>query len=60
MLSRMEGPKDKPGMDSEPGKARWLAKGNPEDVPYKSDSALVRACLFEPARVSVHVHSFFS
>ena len=45
MLLRMGGPKDKPGMDSEPGKARWLAKGNPEEVPRKSDSALVRAWL---------------
>ena len=25
-------------MDSEPGKARWLAKGNPEEMPHKSDS----------------------
>ena len=31
-------PPDKPYTDSEPGKARWLAKGNPEEMPRISKS----------------------
>ena len=30
-------PPDKPYTDSEPGKARWLAKGNPEEMPHERD-----------------------
>ena len=30
-------PPDKPNTDSEPGKARWLAKGNPEEMPHERD-----------------------
>ena len=33
MLLHVGGPKDKPSMDSEPGKARWFAKGNPGEMP---------------------------
>ena len=29
---------DTPNTDSEPAKARWLAKRNPEEMPHKSDS----------------------
>ena len=31
------GPWNKPNTDSEPGKARWLAKGNPEEMPHERD-----------------------
>ena len=34
----MGGPWDKPNMYSEPGKARWLIKGNTEEIPHISDS----------------------
>ena len=34
----MGGPWDRPNSGSEPGKARWLAKGNPEEMPRISDS----------------------
>ena len=36
--THMGGPWDKPNTDSEPGKARWLAKGNAEEMPHVSDS----------------------
>ena len=29
---------DLPTVDCEPGKSQWLAKGNPEEIPNKSDS----------------------
>ena len=32
---------DKPNTDSELGKARWLAKGNPEEMPHLSDSLIL-------------------
>ena len=35
----MGGPWDKPNMDSESGKARWSARGNPEEIPHMSDSS---------------------
>ena len=31
-------PWDQPCIDSEPSKAKWLARGNPEETPYVSDS----------------------
>ena len=34
----MGGPQDIPNTDSEPGKAKWWAKGNQKDIPHKSDS----------------------
>ena len=34
----MGGPWDKTNVDSEPGKARWLAKGNLKEMPHISDS----------------------
>ena len=40
MCTHVGGPWDIPNMDSEPGKARWLAKGNPEKMPRKRDSNL--------------------
>ena len=33
-LLQTGGPWNKPNTDSEPGKARWLAKGNPEEMPH--------------------------
>ena len=36
--AHMGGPWNKPNTDSEPGKARWLAKGNPEEMPHVRDS----------------------
>ena len=46
---------DKSNTDSEPGKARWLVKRNPEESPHESDSN-DRACgtLSEPVCVSIH------
>ena len=46
---------DKSSTDSEPGKARWLVKRNPEESPHESDSN-DRACgtLSEPVCVSIH------
>ena len=34
----MEGSWDIPNIDCEPGKSEWLAKGNPEEIPHKSNS----------------------
>ena len=38
MCAHMEGTWDKPNMDSKPGRTRWLAKGNPEEMLHMSDS----------------------
>ena len=38
MRAHTGGPWDIPNTNSEPGKARWLAKGKPEEMPHKSDS----------------------
>ena len=38
MRARRGGPWDETNTDSEPGKASWLAKGNPEEMPNISDS----------------------
>ena len=37
--AHMGGSWDIPNTDSEPGKARWSAKGNPEEMPHISDSS---------------------
>ena len=34
----MRGPWGKPNTETGPGKARWLAKGNPEEMPHIRDS----------------------
>ena len=45
---------------SELGKARWLANGNPEEIPFKSDSNHRKgATLSEPASVSIRAYIFF-
>ena len=55
----MGGPWDKPNTDSESGKARWLAKGNPEEKPHKCDSNCHKGMtLSEPTHVSMHTYSF--
>ena len=45
----MEGPWDKPNTDSEPGKARWMAKGNPEETPHKRDSNSCEGMTLSPS-----------
>ena len=37
MHTHVGGSWDKPNTDSEPGKSRWLAKGNPEEMTHKGD-----------------------
>ena len=55
----MEGLWGKPHMDSESGKARWLVKGNPAEMPHISDSNYQEGTtLSEPAHVSIHTYSF--
>ena len=57
----MGGPQYIPDMDSEPGKARWLAKGNPEEMPPKSDSNYTEGMtLSESIYVSIHMYPFSS
>ena len=44
---------DMPNTDSEPGKARWLAKRNPEEMPHKSDSNYPEGATLS---LSLHMH----
>ena len=37
-----------PNMDSEPDKSKWLAKGNPEEMPHISDLNCHRLCHLSP------------
>ena len=52
VYTHMGGSLDIPNSDSEPGKSKWLAKGNQEEMPHVSDGAI----LSESARVSIHIH----
>ena len=43
--------------DSEPGRARWLAKGNLEEMPWKSDSNYHEGvALLESTHVLIHIY----
>ena len=58
----MGGPWDIPYTDSEPGKARWLAKGNPEEMPHERDSIYhegANLSLSPPVCLSTHTVCFF-
>ena len=55
----MGGSWDKPNMDSEPDKARWLAKGNPEEMLHESDinhHEGATVSLSQPIWVYSHIH----
>ena len=65
------GPWDKPNTNSDPGKVRWLARGNPEEMPHKSDSnyhegvTLIHPCvdphvLFFPPQISYNFYAYLS
>ena len=57
----MGGSWEKPNTDSEPGKARWLAKGDLEEMLHPSDSNNHEGMtLSEPTHVSVHMYCFSS
>ena len=47
-------------MDCEPGKSKWLAKGNPEEMPYQNDSncheGVTRHSPSESALVCIHMY----
>ena len=43
----MEGSWDIPNMDCEPGKSKWLAKGNPEEIPHEKDSNYHKTKIFQ-------------
>ena len=50
-------------VDSEPGKPKWLAKGNLEEMPHKSNSNYHKGapqwlCLSKSVHVSTHMYSF--
>ena len=52
------GPWDDPNMDSEPGKSQWWTKGNPEEIPHKSDSSYqagMTPSLSLPMCLSTHI-----
>ena len=54
----MGGPWDKPNMDSEPGKARWLDKRKAEEMPHISDSNYHKGTsLSEPTHVCLFIHT---
>ena len=48
-----------PNTDSELGKAKWLAKGNPEEMPHKSNSNchkyVAQQLSFKSVHVSIHM-----
>ena len=55
----MRGSRDIANMDSEPGEARGLAKGDPEEVPHISDSNYHEGMiLFRLTCVSNHMYSY--
>ena len=63
MHAHMGGPGDKPNTGSKSGKARWLVKGNSEEMPRKHDSNYQEGMtLSELAPVSIHMYgtSFLS
>ena len=47
---------DIPNMNSEPGKSKWLAKGNSEETPHKSNSNYGRLQLSNSDTVSEFAH----
>ena len=47
---------DIPNMNSEPGKSKWLAKGNSEEMPHKSNSNYRRLQLSNSDTVSEFAH----
>ena len=52
-------------VDCEPGKSKWLTKGNLEQIPHESNSNCHEGItqwlsLPESARVSIHIHCTFS
>ena len=55
----MGGPWNTPNTDSEIGRARWLAKGNPEETSQKSGlNCHESLTLSEPVHVSIHTYFF--
>ena len=51
---------DIPNMDAEPGKSKWLASGNPEEMPHISDLNCYKgATLSESPHVSIHIYYTF-
>ena len=54
----MGGSWDTPNTDCGPGKSEWLAKGNPEEIPHKSNAncheGATQGLSPESARVSLH------
>ena len=59
-LSMSRGSWDIPNMDCEPGKSKWLAKGNPKEMPYISDfnchERVTKGPLSELTCVSIHTY----
>ena len=48
---------DTPNMDSEPDRSRWLAKGNPEEMPHKIDSNHHKGMAL-PRSTCVSIHTY--
>ena len=52
---------DIPNIGAEPGKSKWLGKGNPEEMPHIRDLNCHKgATLSESACVSIHIYYTFS
>ena len=61
LLPAPRGSWDIPNTDSEPGKSKWLAQGNLEEMPHKSYlNCCKRAALSEAGRVYPHTPYSFS
>ena len=57
--AHMEGSWDIPNMDCEPGKSKWLAKGNPEEMPRKSNSNCREVSVTLSPLLSIHTCTLF-
>jgi len=57
VVSNFRQPWDKPKMDSEPGKARWLARGNLEEMPHECSA--LSGCVTPSSPACAYSHVLF-
>ena len=57
--AHMGGPQDIPNTDSEPGKAKWLAKENQEEMPHINDSNHHEGMTLSESALCVYPHVLY-